>query len=274
MVYKLQGKLFDFSEPKLMAILNVSPESFYDQKVADSIDLLLKLANKQIEEGVDILDLGAVSSKPFAPQISAEEEWKRLKEPLLQLSKSFPNTIISIDTTRAEIANKVLDQGAHIINDVSQLHDPLMMDAIKPFDCAYILMHTQGEPSIMQVNPQYKNITSDIIEQLVKQVNNIREEGFDQLIIDPGFGFGKTLDHNYQLLKELKSFTFLKAPILVGLSRKSMLYKLLKIEPDKALNATTAAHMISLMNGAKILRVHDVKEAKETIEIFKAYQGN
>ncbi len=274
MLYNLQGKIVNFKETKIMGILNLSAESFYNQQVSSSIDSLLNLADKHVRDGADILDLGAVSSKPFAPKIDEAEEWKRLKEPLQQLQLAFPNAIFSIDTSRSSIAEKTLSAGVQIINDISLLSDRKMSAVISRYQCAYILMHTQGTPETMQLNPNYKQVTADIIKGLSNQIKKLKEVGFDQVIIDPGFGFGKSIDHNYQILRGMKSFGFLNVPLLAGLSRKSMLYKLLKTTPEEALNASTAAHMLCLLNGANVLRVHDVKQAKETIEIYNKYLDN
>ncbi len=271
--FNLQGSILDFDTPKVMAIINISPESFYKGSVSQGDKAFLKEVEKHLRDGADIIDIGAVSSKPFAPEISVKEEWERLSFVVQSIVKQFPECLVSVDTTRSSIAEKVLDLGVHIINDVSGLDDLTMIKVTERYKCAYVLMHIQGTPQTMQVNPKYEEPTLEILHFFKEKLSLLSQHNH-QIIVDPGFGFGKTLEHNFKLLSALGSFRILDLPILVGLSRKSMIYRLLNMEPDDALNGTTAAHMIALLNGAQILRVHDTNEARQTVNIFNFYKDN
>lgn len=265
-----RGQLIGLDVPIVMGIINITPDSFYDGgKYTTNLEII-KQAEKLILQGARMIDLGAVSTRPGAEIVSIEEEEKRLVEPLKALVKEFPDFIFSIDTWRSQVAAKCIDNGAAIINDISGgTFDENMFGVIAKYNVPYVLMHTLDIPERMQINPYYKNIFKEIIDFFVKQTTWLKDMGVHDVIIDPGFGFGKTLEHNYALLKNLEYFHFLDYPLLVGFSRKSMLYKLLNSTPSEVLNATTIVNTIALLKGASILRVHDVKEAVEIIKILK-----
>lgn len=264
------GRLLNLDEPVVMGIVNLTPDSFYDGGKHSSIDSALKIVSKMIDDGASIIDLGGMSSRPGAEIIDVEEESQRVLPVLAEINKVFPNLIISIDTVHGIIAQSAIDNGASIINDISGgAIDRSIWEVSKNNNVPYILMHMQGSPNTMQSNPKYGDVGLDILKYLRDKVIKLRKLGINDIIIDPGFGFGKTVDQNYELLSKLSSFRILDCPILVGLSRKSMIHKLLNINPQEALNGTTAAHMIALQNGAKILRVHDVKEARECVLIYQ-----
>jgi dihydropteroate synthase len=267
------GELLDLSEPKIMGILNIAPDSFYDGGKYASKEKILERVNIMINDGCDILDIGAYSSKPGAKNITPDEELKRLS-PVLEIIRSkFPDIIISVDTFRSEVAKKVVaDFSVNIINDISAGEiDANMFETIAELNVPYILMHMQGNPQNMQNNPQYNNVIGELIDYFSEKVEKLKLLGVNDLIIDPGFGFGKTIDHNYQILKYLNDFKILELPILVGLSRKSMINKLLEVSPEEALNGTTVLNTLALINRANILRVHDVKAAKETIKLTQKF---
>ena len=266
----IKGDIVDLSTPKVMGILNTTPDSFYDGGRYNSIDKIKIRIDQMINEGVDFIDIGAYSSRPGARIITEKEEWERLDTTLNMILKKYSNQIISIDTFRSEIARKaVLNCGVSIVNDISAGEmDIKMFELIAELNVPYIIMHMQGNPQNMQNNPEYKNVTKEVISSLATRVEKLKKIGVNDVIIDPGFGFGKTLDHNFELLNNLEAFNFFQLPVLVGLSRKSMIYKLLNNTPDESLNGTTALNTIALMKGANILRVHDVKEAKETVALY------
>ena len=262
----IRGKLFDLSKPKVMGILNLTPDSFYDGGVHNEINNIENHVNKMVEDGMDILDIGGYSSKPGTKNISVDEEITRVIPILKHIRKIFPDLVISIDTFRSKIASMSLDEGADIINDISGgTLDKNMMSVVAKTNCPYILMHMQGNPQNMQNDPSYENITLEIIQYLAQRIKIAHDNNIVDLIVDPGFGFGKTLEHNFEILNNLEKFNVLDTPILAGLSRKSMIYKTLKTSSEKALNGTSSLNTIALTKGAKILRVHDVKEAKECI---------
>ena len=262
----IRGKLFDLSKPKVMGILNLTPDSFYDGGVHNEINNIENHVNKMVEDGMDILDIGGYSSKPGTKNISVDEEITRVIPILKHIRKIFPDLLISIDTFRSKIASTSLDEGADIINDISGgTLDKNMMSVVAKNNCPYILMHMQGNPQNMQNDPSYENVTLEIIQYLAQRIKIAHENNIVDLIVDPGFGFGKTLEHNFEILNNLEKFNVLDTPILAGFSRKSMIYKTLKTSSKKALNGTSSLNTIALMKGAKILRVHDVKEAKECI---------
>jgi dihydropteroate synthase len=267
---RCKGKLISLDEPKVMGIINVTPDSFYAQSRAKLVDEALRLAEKHLKAGADFLDIGGYSSRPGATDISPSEELQRVLPVIEKIKTNFPNSLISIDTFRAVVAEQSLQVGACIINDISAGElDEKMFEIVIKHNVPYIMMHMQRTPGTMQEAPAYQNVTLDVAHYFSEKINFLQRKGVADIIIDPGFGFGKTIDHNYQLLRELNHFSLFNVPILTGISRKSMLYKPLGIEADSALNATTAAHSIALINGAKILRVHDVKEAKEVIRIHQ-----
>jgi dihydropteroate synthase len=257
-----------------MGILNVTPDSFYDGGMYHSEKDLLMHVDKMINEGATIIDIGAISTKPGAEEISEEQELEKLLQTLNLIVNHFPDTIISVDTYRSKIAKSVLENGAHIINDISGgTFDNNMFSVIAEYNSPYIMMHIQGTPKDMQKNPQYKNVVAEIKLFFEQQLSKLNKLGITKnIILDPGFGFGKTLEHNYKLLKHLKSFEDLGYPILAGVSRKSMINKVLKSNPQKALNGTTVLNTIALINAANILRVHDVKEAMEAINLVEFFK--
>ena len=262
----IRGKLFDLSKPKVMGILNLTPDSFYDGGVHNEINNIENHVNMMVEDGMDILDIGGYSSKPGAKNISLDEEMTRVIPILKHIRKIFPDLIISIDTFRSKIASMSLDEGADMINDISGgTLDKNMMSVVSKNNCPYILMHMQGNPQNMQNDPSYENVTLEIIQYLAQRIKIAHDNNIVDIIVDPGFGFGKTLEHNFEILNNLDKFNVLDTPILAGFSRKSMIYKTLKTSNKKALNGTSSLNTIALMKGAKILRVHAVKEAKECI---------
>ena len=268
MILNIKGSLLDLSSPKIMGILNVTPDSFYDGGVYSNEKEVLKQVEKMILDGVDIIDIGGYSSKPGAKTITIKEEEKRVLPIIKLIYKTFKKTIISVDTFRSEIAEKSLNAGASIINDISGGDfDNNIYNIAERYKAPYIMMHMKGNPSNMQINPTYKNINYEIIKNLSKKIDFAQKKGVCDIIIDPGFGFGKTIKHNYQILNNLKLYKVLQKPILIGVSRKSMIYKLLKTDPSKALNGTTTLNTVALINGANILRVHDVKQASEVIKL-------
>ena len=275
MILNIKGDVFDLSSPKIMGVLNVTPDSFYDGGVFSNEKKILVQVEKMILDGADIIDVGGYSSKPGAKTISLEEEEKRVIPIIKLINKTFNKVVISVDTFRSEIAEKSLDEGASIINDISGGDiDKNMYQIAYKYKAPYIMMHMKGIPSNMQNNPKYENINHEIIKDFSSKIDLAEKKGVSDIIIDPGFGFGKTIQHNYQILNNLKLYSVLKKPILVGMSRKSMIYKLLKTDPSKALNGTTSLNTIALINGANILRVHDVKEAKEVIKLYSFLKEN
>lgn len=272
--YLTNGKQLSFNKPHVMAIINLTPDSFYDGGKFSSVTDVIKDADEKIKQGATIIDIGAVSSKPDAKAVSAKDEKVRLLEPLKHLRKEFPHIIISVDTYLAEVADMAISLGADIINDISGgTLDDKMIDLVEKNDIPYIMMHMQGTPQTMQENPTYKNVVTEINSFFEAAINTCKSKGFDKLILDVGFGFGKTLEHNYQLLKHLKEFKSFELPLLVGLSRKSMVNKIIHTNPNTALNGTTVLNTFALNNGASILRVHDVKEAKQAIDLWSFYDS-
>ena len=270
-----RGTLLDFASPKVMGILNVTPDSFYDGSKYASEQAILDQVSKMLEEGATIIDVGGMSSRPGAETISVQAELDRVLPAIELINKNHPKALISIDTWRWEVAKEAVGRGASLVNDISMgLLDEEMWKNIASLNVPYILMHIQGNPQNMQEKPSYENVTLEIMDLLSAGITKLRGLGLKDIIIDPGFGFGKTIAQNYQLLRELAHFRILGCPLLIGVSRKSMIHKLLEILPGQALNGTTAVHMLSLINGANILRVHDVKPAMESIKIFKAYQND
>ena len=273
MTINLKGELIDLLKPKVMGILNLTPDSFYDGGQFNVLDRALEQTEKMIYEGAFFIDLGACSTKPGAKDISEDEEKKRLYPILEKLIEKFPKQHFSIDTYRSSVAAGSLDRGASMINDISGgQFDSLMMKTVGKFNVPYVLMHILGTPKEMQKNPKYKNIVQEVLYYFSESVQNAYSNGINDVIIDPGFGFGKTLEHNFELLKNLDLFKSLELPVLVGISRKSMIYKKLGISPDEALNGTTVLNTLALLKGVNILRVHDVKQTKESIELLQALQ--
>jgi dihydropteroate synthase len=267
------GELLDLSNPRIMGILNITPDSFYDGGKYATHTQIIDRVQQMINEGCDILDIGAYSSRPGAKDVSKKEEINRLTPIIELIRKHFPDIILSIDTFRADVAKHVIENfHIEIINDISAGDmDSRMFEVIARHQVPYIMMHMQGTPQNMQHNPKYENVVKEVIRYFAEKVDYLKLLGVNDLIIDPGFGFGKTIDHNYQLLKHLNDFKIFELPILVGLSRKSMIYKYLNHSPGEALNGTSILNTLALLGGANILRVHDVKEAKETILLTQKY---
>lgn len=275
MTINLNGNLMDLSTPKIMGILNVTPDSFYDGGMFDSNKKILDHVEKMLTDGADIIDVGGYSSRPGAKEVKLKDEIKRVVPTIELIKKEFNETTISVDTFRSEVALQAVNSGASIINDISGGDlDPNMFNCVAELNVPYIIMHMQGNPKNMQNNPLYENIIVEIIENLSKKVFKATEAGVIDVIIDPGFGFGKTIEHNYKILSELSFFKELDCPILVGLSRKSMIYSVLEEKPENVLNGTTCLNTVSILNGANILRVHDVKEAKEVIKLTNFLNKN
>lgn len=266
-----KGRLLDLSAPIVMGILNVTPDSFYDGGRYGDMPTILNRAEKMIDEGATIIDIGGMSSRPGAKEVPVSEELKRSIPTIKAVRKRFPEAFISIDTVWAEVARQAVDAGADMVNDISSgTMDETLIPTVGQLGVPYILMHMQGKPQTMQNNPKYDNVITDILDFFIHKTSELRENGIQDIIIDPGFGFGKTVEHNYTILRNMSDFQILDLPVLVGLSRKSMIYKVLETTSDEALNGTTALHMISLQNGAKILRVHDVREAVEVVDLHNA----
>ena len=263
-----KGKLIDISSPIVMGIINVTPDSFYDGGKNSSVETAINQVRKHLEEGATVIDIGGYSSRPGADEVTEQEELNRTIPIIEAVLTAFPDAIISIDTFRSNVAKKAIEAGAAIINDISAGDlDDNMFSVVAEKQVPYILMHMQGTPETMQDNPNYKNIIQEITYYLSEKINTLRKKGVNDIIIDPGFGFGKTLEHNYEILGKLNNFQLLNVPALAGISRKSMIYKLLEISSKESLNGTIAANIIALRNGANILRVHDVKEASECIRL-------
>jgi dihydropteroate synthase len=259
-------------KPLVMGILNLTPDSFYDGGRYLGKKAWLSQASVMIEEGASIIDIGAVSTRPGAVEVSEEEELSRLIIVIETLTAKYPETVFSVDTYRSKVARLAAEAGAGIINDISGgIFDPDLIPTVASTGLPYILMHMQGAPTDMQTNPFYSNVTDEINFFFNQRLEKLKEAGIKKIILDPGFGFGKSTRHNYQLLNRLKDFKQHCLPLLVGLSRKSMIYKLLDVSPEEALSGTSAIHMLALINGADILRVHDVKEAIQVIKLADAY---
>jgi len=270
-----RGKILHLTQPIVMGILNVTPDSFYDGGKFIEESGILKRVEEMIQQGATIIDIGGASSRQNSAIISEEDELLRTIKYIDLIIKHFPTAILSIDTWRAGVAKEAIGAGASIINDISGGDmDAKMFETVAALQSPYILMHMQGTPQTMQINPIYSNVVTEVIGSLKLKMEKLRSMGVHDIIVDPGFGFGKTNEHNFRLLKNLNLFKILKAPILVGVSRKSMIYKTLHIKAQDALNGTTALNMSALMNGANILRVHDVKEAMETIQLYNNLQAS
>lgn len=268
------GKLLDLSRPQIMAIVNLTHDSFYEGSRFKDLSRVINAVEKFIKEGASIIDIGAVSSRPFADPVTEKEELNRILPVIEEIRKSFPDVFVSVDTVRSEVAKQCIDKGVDIINDISGGNeDPLMDELMAKTGLPYIIMHMQGNPQTMQINPHYEDLILDILKFFSKTIHMLKLKGINQIIIDPGIGFGKTIEHNFKLLKSLSSFKIFDLPILLGVSRKSLIYKCLHIDADQSLNGTTALHSFGLLNGANILRVHDVREAKECIELCNVYQS-
>lgn len=267
----IRGEIISFDKTKIMAIINITPDSFAYSCSDMQLQTIKSTIETAIEQGADVIDIGGYSTRPNCQEISVEEEWKRLEKGLSIIRKSFPNTIISVDTFRAEIARRAIEEyGADIINDISGGRwDEQMLSLIANKQVPYIIVHSRGNIHNMMQYTSYNNLMEDILSFFIRQTDKLYQMGAKDIILDPGFGFSKTMEQNYILLNRLNELKVLQMPLLAGLSNKSMLYKRLDCEPTEAENATTAANTLALIKGANILRVHNVKNAKETIQIIK-----
>lgn len=268
------GRLLDLSTPRVMGILNITPDSFYDGGRYEREEEIMDRATSLLEAGADILDIGACSSRPGADEIPVDLEKERLIKALVPIRRSFPDAILSVDTCQASIAEFVVKEyGVSILNDITAgLGDEAMLPLVGSLKVPYLMMHMQGRPETMQVNPTYDDITRELLVFFGDRIALARQCGIEDIVVDPGFGFGKTLAHNYTLLRELDLLSMLGCPIMVGFSRKSMIYKVLQCSPEDALNGTTVLNTLALGKGARLLRVHDVREAVEAVRLFALYQ--
>ncbi len=269
-----RGKIVVIEKPLVMGIINVTPDSFFEKGRSQKQDTILRLAEKMILEGADFLDIGGQSTRPGSEKISAEEELERVLPAIKIILQHFPETIISVDTFYSSVARAAVQSGACIINDISAGNiDAAMLSTVADLKTPYICMHMKGTPQTMQHEAYYENVLKDVLDFFIEKTAQCKDAGINDIIIDPGFGFAKTITHNFHLLKNLAVFKILGKPILAGISRKSTVYKTLNIPVEDALNGTTVLHTLALQNGANILRVHDVKEAKEAITLFEKYNA-
>ncbi len=272
----LRGKGFKLSQPKVMGILNVTPDSFYTESRKQTDQEIETRIRQMMEEGADILDIGAYSSRPFADDVSPEKEMQRLRQGLSILRKLYPEAIVSVDTFRADVARMCVEEyGVQIVNDISGGRlDPEMFKTVAQLGVPYILTHMKGTPQTMQKAPYYEDVMKEVCAFFQSNIRELQEAGVKDIILDPGFGFGKTVEHNYQILHNLDELHLFHLPLLAGFSRKSMIWRVLNITPEEALNGTTVLNTISLLKGAHILRVHDVKECVEVIKLTQALKNN
>ena len=269
MTINCKGKLIDLSTPKVMGILNITPDSFFDGGMYKDQSNIVNQVQKMLDEGATFIDVGAYSSKPNANEVSLDEELSRILPIITLLIKQFPDIIISVDTFRAEVAKQCIAKGAALVNDISAGHlDENMLETVAKLNVPYIMMHMRGNPKTMQQQTNYDNILKEVLFYFSERITTARALGIKDIIIDPGFGFAKTLEQNFELLNVLEGFKITNLPLLAGLSRKSMIYKTLETSSAEALNGTTALNMVALQKGASILRVHDVKEAIECVTLF------
>ena len=272
----VNGSLLDLSQPRVMGILNVTPDSFYAGSRTQTEAEIVRRVKQIVSEGAAIIDIGAYSSRPNADNVSAREEMERLRMGLKILFEIQPDAVVSVDTFRADVARMCVEEyGVAIINDIAAGEmDANMFHTVAALNVPYIMMHMQGTPQSMQQHPHYDNLLKEVFLYFARKVQQLRDLGVKDIILDPGFGFGKTMEHNYELLSHLEEFRIFELPLLVGVSRKSMIYRLLDITPQEALNGTTVLDTICLLKGADILRVHDVREAVETVRIVQAMRNN
>jgi dihydropteroate synthase len=272
----VNGSLLDLSQPRVMGILNVTPDSFYAGSRTQTEAEIVRRVKQIVSEGAAIIDIGAYSSRPNADNVSVREEMERLRMGLKILFEIQPDAVVSVDTFRADVARMCVEEyGVAIINDIAAGEmDANMFHTVAALNVPYIMMHMQGTPQSMQQHPHYDNLLKEVFLYFARKVQQLRDLGVKDIILDPGFGFGKTMEHNYELLSHLEEFRIFELPLLVGVSRKSMIYRLLDITPQEALNGTTVLDTICLLKGADILRVHDVKEAVETVRIVQAMRNN
>ena len=265
-----RGKLLDLSTPVIMGIINITDDSFYAASRSKHLHHVLEQAARHLAEGAGILDLGAQSTRPGAETVGEQEETDRLLPAIHAIINQFPEAVISVDTWYASVAERAVQAGAAMINDISAGEmDPGMLNTVGRLQVPYIAMHMKGTPLTMQKDPQYENVVQEVLDYFIKKLGQCRIAGIDDVIIDPGFGFGKTMAHNYTLLRHLQLFEVLECPLLVGVSRKSMIYRLLGATPEEALNGTTVIHTLALQQGVHLLRVHDVKPAAEAVRIWQ-----
>lgn len=268
-----RGTLRTVDKPIVMGILNITPDSFYAANRSMNGDQVLEMASRQLEEGAAILDIGGQSTRPGAGRVDAETERERVIPVIETIHRHFPDAWISVDTFHASVAEKAVAAGATLVNDISGgMMDPDMLSTVAKLQVPYVCMHLKGTPETMQEDPRYEDVTLEVLDYFIERVSACRKAGIQDLLIDPGFGFGKTAAHNFTLLKKLSAFQLLGLPILCGLSRKSTIYRTLGTTAEAALNGTTVLHTIALLNGAQILRVHDVREAKEAIVLVEKYR--
>lgn len=269
-----KGRLLVLDRPIVMGILNATPDSFYNRGRESSETALFEKAAQMLQDGATILDIGGISTRPKAKEIGVEEELNRVIPLITSIRSYFPEAFLSIDTYRSVVARQAIEAGADIINDISAGDmDPAMIPEVARLNVPYIAMHMQGTPVTMQQNPTYNDVTQDILDYFIRKTEQCEDAGIKDLIIDPGFGFGKRQEDNYRLLKHLHAFHLLKKPLLIGISRKSMIYKLLGHNAEEALNGSTVLHTLALQQGCRILRVHDVREARECISLWEYYQS-
>ncbi|HAT63700.1 MAG TPA: dihydropteroate synthase [Flavobacteriaceae bacterium] len=269
-----KGTLINITTPKVMGILNITPDSFYDGGNLTNERLILAQAEKMLKQGATLLDIGGHSSRPGANEVSEKEELQRVVPAIEAILKQFPEALISIDTFRSEIVKKSVEAGAVMVNDISAGNlDSNMMKTVAQLKVPYVMMHMKGNPKTMVSLSEYKNVTKEVLFYFSEKLAEARTLGMNDVIVDPGFGFAKTRHHNFELLNHLELFTSLEVPLLVGISRKSMIYKTLQTTPKEALNGTTALHSIALLKGASILRVHDVKEAIECVTLLENFKN-
>jgi dihydropteroate synthase len=272
----LNGRLLSLDKPKVMGILNLSEDSFYALSSAPTREKVFSRLEKILSEGTDMIDVGACSTRPGSTGVTMQEEMQALRMALSIIRERAPEAIVSVDTYRADVATMCVEEyGVSMINDISAGEmDNRMFDTIARLRVPYVMMHMQGVPATMQTNPQYNDVVDDVVTYLARRAGELRDKGVADVIVDPGFGFGKTLEHNYELMSRLEELHLLEMPLLVGISRKSMVYRLLGVTPEEALNGTTALNTVALMKGAHILRVHDVKACRQCIDIVDKLRNN
>jgi dihydropteroate synthase len=269
-----KGRLLIVDKPLVMGIINITPDSFYDGSRRQGTDDVLQQAKQMLDAGADILDIGGQSTRPGSEKLSAVEELERVTGPVAAIHRDFPEAYISIDTYYAEVARQAIGAGACIVNDISAGSiDKNMISTVASLQVPYILMHMKGTPQTMQAEAVYEDVTREVLDFFIHKIDELHKAGIYDIVADPGFGFSKTIAHNFELLRKLSVFRILGVPLLLGISRKSTIYKTLGTTAGEALNGTTSLHTIGLMNGANILRVHDVKEAREVVTLFEAYKG-
>jgi dihydropteroate synthase len=267
------GRLIDFDVPKVMGILNITPDSFFSGSRAGSTEVVIKRTEQMLAEGADFIDIGAYSSRPGAIDISAQEEIERLIPAVKAIVREFPEAVLSIDTFRSDVANAAINEGAHIVNDISGGElDPKMFKTVADLQVPYILMHMRGTPQNMKEHTQYENLIKEILHYFSAKIKQLSDLGVKDIIADPGFGFAKTIEQNFEVLNQFETFRITGIPVLAGLSRKSMIWKTLNISNEEALNGTTVLNTIALQKGANILRVHDVKAAVEAVKLMECFK--